>query len=222
MVYARETLFLHGSYINVRRGMKIICIGRNYSEHVKELHNEVPDDPVIFIKPKNALLLSGKPLYYPEFTDNLHYECEVVVKLNKNGKFINAKYANKYYNEVSVGIDFTARDLQERQKKKGLPWEIAKGFDSSAAVGRFLPIENLDLDNLNFELKLNDATVQKANTRDMIYNVNEIIEYASRFFTLNIGDLIFTGTPAGVGALNVYDKLEGYLQGEKLLDVDIR
>lgn len=203
--------------------MKIICIGRNYGEHAKELNNEVPDEPVIFIKPKNALLLSGKPLYYPEFTDNLHYECEVVVRLNKNGKYIQEKYAHKYYDAVSVGLDFTARDLQDKQKKKGLPWEIAKAFDNSAAVGQFIPITSeIQLNNLDFELKLNDETVQHANTKDMLFNINQIIEYTSRFFTLNIGDLIFTGTPAGVGPLNVYDKLEGYLQGEKLLEVDIR
>jgi len=202
--------------------MKIICIGRNYSEHAKELNNEVPTEPVIFMKPKNALLMTGKPLFYPEFTDDLHYECEVVVRLNKNGKFIQEKFAHKYYNEVSVGIDFTARDLQEQQKKKGLPWEIAKAFDGSAAVGSFISTDGIDLNNLDFELKINDNTVQKSNTGNMLFNVNKIIEYASKYFTLNIGDLIYTGTPAGVGALNVYDKLEGYLQGEKLLNVDIR
>jgi acylpyruvate hydrolase len=203
--------------------MKIICIGRNYSEHAKEMHSEVPEEPIIFIKPKNALLLTGKPLYYPEFTDNLQYECEVVVRLNKNGKYIQEKFASKYYNEISVGLDFTARDLQEKQKKKGLPWEIAKAFDASAAVGTFLPItDNININHLDFELKLNDNTVQSGNTKDMLFNINRIIEYASKFFTLNIGDIIFTGTPAGVGPLNVYDKLEGYMQGEKLLHVDIR
>jgi 2-keto-4-pentenoate hydratase/2-oxohepta-3-ene-1,7-dioic acid hydratase in catechol pathway len=203
--------------------MKIICIGRNYSEHAKELNNEIPDEPVIFIKPKNALIMSGKPLYYPEFTDNLQYECEVVVRLSKNGKYIQERYAHKYYNEVSVGIDFTARDLQEKQKKKGLPWEIAKAFDSSAAIGTFIPItEEMNLNSLNFELKLNGETVQKDNTKNMLFNINKIIEYASRFFTLNIGDVIFTGTPAGVGSLSVYDKLEGYLEGQKLLDIEIR
>jgi len=203
--------------------MKIICIGRNYSEHAKELNNEIPDEPVIFIKPKNALIMSGKPLYYPEFTDNLQYECEIVIRLSKNGKYIQERYARKYYNEVSVGIDFTARDLQEKQKKKGLPWEIAKAFDSSAAIGTFIPItEEMNLNNLNFELKLNGETVQKDNTKNMLFNINKIIEYASRFFTLNIGDVIFTGTPAGVGSLSVYDKLEGYLEGQKLLDIEIR
>lgn len=203
--------------------MKILCIGRNYSEHAKELNNDVPDEPIIFMKPKNALLLPEKPVYYPEFTDDLQFECEVVVKINKNGKYIQERFARKYYSDISVGLDFTARDLQQKLKKKGLPWEIAKAFDSSAAVGKFLPItDDMDIENLDFELKLNGNTVQKGNTSDMIFKINTIIEYISRFFTLNIGDMIFTGTPAGVGPVNVYDKLEGYLQGQKLLDVDIR
>ncbi|MBS1587022.1 MAG: fumarylacetoacetate hydrolase family protein [Bacteroidetes bacterium] len=203
--------------------MKIICIGRNYSEHAKELNNEVPEEPVLFMKPKNALLLPEKPLYYPEFTDDLHYECEVVVRICKNGKYIQEKFAKKYYNEVTVGLDFTARDLQQKQKSKGLPWEVAKAFDSSAAVGRFVPITpEMDLQKLDFELKLNESTVQHGNTKDMIFSINKLIEYASRYFTLNIGDLVFTGTPAGVGPVSVYDHLDGYLQGEKLLDLDIR
>jgi 2-keto-4-pentenoate hydratase/2-oxohepta-3-ene-1,7-dioic acid hydratase in catechol pathway len=203
--------------------MKIICIGRNYAEHAKELNNDVPEEPVIFMKPKSALLLADKPLYYPEFTDDLHYECEVVVKICKNGKFIQEKFARKYYSEITVGLDFTARDLQQKQKSKGLPWEIAKAFDGSAAVGQWLPITpEMNLGDLHFELKLNDETVQSGHTQDMIFNINKIIEYVSGFFTLNIGDLIFTGTPAGVGPLNVYDKLEGYLENEKLLEVKIR
>lgn len=203
--------------------MKIICIGRNYAEHAKELNNEVPDEPVIFMKPKNALLIPDKPLYYPEFTDDLQYECELVVKIHKNGKYIQERFARKYYNEISVGLDFTARDLQQRQKQKGLPWEIAKAFDASAAVGSFITLTpEMDVKNIDFELKLNDETVQHGNSRDMIFNINKIIEYISKYFTLNIGDLIFTGTPAGVGSLTVYDKLEGYINGEKLLHVDIR
>lgn len=203
--------------------MKIICIGRNYSEHAKELNNEVPDEPVIFMKPKSALLMPDKPLYYPEFTDDLHYECEVVVKINKNGKFIQEKFANKYYNEITVGIDFTARDLQEKQKKKGLPWEIAKAFDGSAAIGTFMTITpEMDLNNLDFELKINDITVQKGNTKNMLFNINQIIAYVSKYFTLNIGDLIYTGTPAGVGPLSVYDNMKGYLLGQHVLTVDIR
>jgi acylpyruvate hydrolase len=203
--------------------MKIICVGRNYSEHAKELNNDVPSEPVIFMKPKSALLLPEKPVYYPEFTDDLHYECEVVVRINKNGKFIQEKFARKYYNEVSVGLDFTARDLQQKLKSKGLPWELAKAFDASAAVGSFVLLtDEMNIQNMDFELKLNDMSVQKGNTADMLFSVNKIIEYVSKFFTLNIGDLIYTGTPAGVGPVSVYDKLTGFLNGEKLLEVDIR
>ena len=203
--------------------MKIICIGRNYAEHAKELKNDIPSEPVIFMKPKNALLLPEKPLFYPEFTDDLHYECELVVKICKNGKYVQERFARKYYEEVTVGIDFTARDLQQKQKEKGLPWEIAKAFDGSAAVGRFVPIPaDRNINDLKFELKLNDQVVQEGHTRDMIFSINKIIEYVSQYFTLNIGDLIFTGTPAGVGAVNVYDKLEGFLEGERLMEVNIR
>ena len=203
--------------------MKIICIGRNYPEHAKELKNDIPSEPVIFMKPKNALLLPEKPLFYPEFTDDLHYECELVVKICKNGKYVQERFARKYYEEVTVGIDFTARDLQQKQKEKGLPWEIAKAFDGSAAVGRFVPITaDRNINDLKFELKLNDQVVQEGHTRDMIFSINKIIEYVSQYFTLNIGDLIFTGTPSGVGAVNVYDKLEGFLEGERLMEVNIR
>jgi len=203
--------------------MKIICIGRNYAEHAKELQNEVPTDPVIFMKPKSALLVGGKPLYYPEFTDDLHYECEVVVKISKNGKYISEKFANKYYNEVSLGIDFTARDLQNKQKEKRLPWEIAKAFDGSAVVGNFAPItHDMNVNNIDFQLKLNDNIVQDGHTSDMIFTIDKIVAYVSKFFTLNIGDLIYTGTPAGVGPVTVQDKLEGYLMGEKVLEVDIK
>lgn len=202
--------------------MKIICIGRNYTEHAKELNNEVPTEPVIFMKPKNALLALDKPLYYPEFTDDLQYECEVVLKISKNGKYIQERFAKKYYNEVSLGIDFTARDLQKKLKDKGLPWELAKAFDGSAAVGKFIPIEEVNISNLNFELKLNGETVQKGNTKDMIFSIDKIIEYVSRYITLNIGDLLFTGTPAGVGPLNVYDKLEGIMDGKPVLNVEIK
>ncbi|XZF14822.1 fumarylacetoacetate hydrolase family protein [Chitinophagaceae bacterium MMS25-I14] len=202
--------------------MKIICIGRNYAAHAKELNNDVPDEPVLFMKPKNALTATDKPVYYPEFTDDLHYECEVVVKICKNGKFVSEKAASNYYNEITLGIDFTARDVQQRLKQKGLPWEVAKAFDGSAAVGRFIPIsKEINLQALPFQLKLNGETVQDGNTADMIFNINKIIEYASQFFTLNIGDLIFTGTPEGVGPVTVYDHLEGFLQGQKLLDVNI-
>lgn len=203
--------------------MKIICIGRNYADHARELNNSIPAEPVIFMKPKSALLIPDKPLYYPEFTDDLQYECELVIKISKNGKYIQERFARKYYNEISVGLDFTARDLQQRQKEKGLPWEIAKAFDASAAVGKFVPLtEDKKIQDLHFQLKLNDQVVQDGYSGNMIFGVNRIIEYVSQFFTLNIGDLIFTGTPAGVGAVNVYDKLEGFLEGEKLLEVNIR
>jgi acylpyruvate hydrolase len=203
--------------------MKIICIGRNYGAHAKELNNEIPTEPVLFMKPKSAVLLPDKPLYYPEFTDDLHYECELIVKINKNGKYIQEKFAHKYYNEVSVGIDFTARDLQEKQKQKGLPWEIAKAFDGSAAVGRFMPVTpEMNLQDLRFQLKKNGEVVQDGHTADMIFPVNKIIAYVSQFFTLNIGDLIFTGTPKGVGPVTVYDKLECYLGDQMLTEVNIR
>ena len=203
--------------------MKIICVGRNYAEHAKELNNDIPKEPVIFMKPKGALLLPEKPLYYPEFTDDLQYECEVVVKICKNGKHIQEKFANKYYDQVTLGIDFTARDLQNDLKKKGLPWEIAKGFDGSAAVGAFVPITvETDVHNLAFQLKKNDETVQDGHTRNMLFSVDKIIAYVSKFFVINIGDMIYTGTPAGVGPVQPGDKLEGILQGNKVLEVEIK
>lgn len=203
--------------------MKIICIGRNYADHAKELNNEVPDKPVIFMKPKSAMLLPKKPFYYPEFSDNIQYECELVVKICKNGKYVQEKFAHKYYDAVTVGLDFTARDLQQELKTKGLPWELAKAFDGSAAVGNFIPITpDMNLQDMEFELKKNGERVQLGQTKNMIHNINEIIEFVSHYISVNIGDLIFTGTPAGVGPINVYDKLEGYLAGEKLLNVEIR
>jgi acylpyruvate hydrolase len=203
--------------------MKIICVGRNYADHAKELKNDLPTEPVLFMKPKTAVLLPHKPLYYPEFTEDLHYECELVVKISSNGKYIQEKFAHKYYDAITLGIDFTARDLQREQQKKGLPWEIAKAFDGSAAVGTFVPLtEEIDVNNLSFRLDKNGEAVQNGNTSDMIFKVNNIIAYCSKFFTLNIGDLIFTGTPAGVGPVVVDDKLEGYLLGEKVLSVDIK
>ncbi len=203
--------------------MKIICVGRNYADHAKELNNDVPKEPVIFIKPKAALLMPEKPLYYPEFTDDLQYECELVVKICKNGKHIQEKFANKYYDQLTLGIDFTARDLQNNLKSKGLPWEIAKGFDGSAAVGTFSPITlQTNMRDISFQLKKNDELVQDGNSRDMIFSLEKIIAYVSKFFTINIGDMIFTGTPAGVGPVTPGDKLEGILMGEKVLDVEIR
>lgn len=203
--------------------MKIVCIGRNYAEHAKELSNDIPKEPVLFLKPKTALLADDKPLYYPEFTNDLQYECELVIRMCKNGKYIKEKFAHKYYSAITLGIDFTARDLQQQQKAKGLPWEIAKGFDGSAAVGRFIPLtEEMNIQALSFELKVNNETRQKGFTGDMLFSVNRIIEYTSQFFTLNIGDLIFTGTPAGVGTLSVQDELKGYLGSELLLNCMIK
>jgi acylpyruvate hydrolase len=203
--------------------MKIICIGRNYAEHAKELNNIIPAEPIIFLKPKTALLVEGKALYYPEFTNDLQYECELVVRMSKNGKYIQEKFARKYYNAMSLGIDFTARDIQQKQKEKGLPWEIAKAFDGSAAVGAFIPIEeDLNVQQLNFELKINGETRQLGHTSDMLFSIDQLIAYTSQFFTLNIGDLIFTGTPSGVGSLSVTDQLDGYLQGQRVLSCLIK
>jgi 2-keto-4-pentenoate hydratase/2-oxohepta-3-ene-1,7-dioic acid hydratase in catechol pathway len=202
--------------------MKIICVGRNYADHAKELGNQVPDEPVIFLKSKNSLLLPGNNLFYPAFTNELHYECEVVVKINKNGKFIPAYRAKNYYDEITLGIDFTARDIQDKLKKKGLPWEKAKAFDSSAAVGTFVPLSKYkSINDLNFQLFKNEELVQDGHTRHMLFNVDAIIADVSQYFSLNIGDLIFTGTPEGVGECVISDRLEGYLEEEKLLDLII-
>lgn len=203
--------------------MKIICVGRNYTAHAKELNNEVPGNPVLFLKPQTALLQPGKPCYYPDFTKDLHYECELVVKISRNGKFIQERFAHKYYEMISIGIDFTARDVQERLKTKGLPWEIAKAFDGSAAAGRFVPLNDKgQIQNLDFSLLHNGRIVQEGNSGHMVFGVDKIIAYASLFFTLNTGDLIFTGTPAGVGPVQINDRLEGFLGKEKLLETDIR
>lgn len=203
--------------------MKIICIGRNYAEHAQELNNAVPQEPIIFLKPKTALLTDGKPLFYPDFTNDLHYEGELVLRIGKNGKYIQDKFARRYYNAVTVGIDFTARDIQKKLKDKGLPWEIAKGFDGSAAVGHFINLdENQSVNDLRFELKLNGETRQLGNPNQMIFSPDKIIAYVSQFFMLNIGDLIFTGTPAGVGGLTVTDELVGYLNGQEVLTCTIK
>ena len=191
--------------------MKIICIGRNYAEHAKELNNPVPARPVVFMKPPSALLANNKPLYYPEFTKDLHYEVEVVLKVSKNGRYVQPEFAGDYYKEIALGIDFTARDLQQECKEKGQPWEIAKGFDGSAVLGKFTSISKLNLPAIEFELKKNGETVQHGNTKDMIFSFEDIIVYVSQFFKLQMGDLIFTGTPAGVGPVQIGDKLEGFI-----------
>lgn len=203
--------------------MKIICIGRNYAEHAKELHNAVPEAPVIFMKPQTALLQKGKDFYYPDFTKDLHYECELVLKICKNGKHIQEKFAHKYYTQISIGIDFTARDIQQQQKEKGLPWEIAKAFDNSAVVGNFVEVDDMRKKQpFHFRLLVNGEERQNGNTGDMLFHIDKIISYASGFFTLNTGDLIFTGTPQGVGAVAIGDKLEGYLENEKLFELFIK
>lgn len=203
--------------------MKIICVGRNYADHAKELKNEVPTEPVIFMKPKNALLQNNHPFYYPEFTDNLHYECELVLRISKNGKHIQEKFADKYYDQIGIGIDFTARDLQDKQKQKGLPWEIAKAFDNSAVVGQFMPITpELDKKDINFCLYKNKEIVQQGNTKDLLFSFDFLIAYISKYFTLNIGDLVFTGTPAGVGPVEIGDSLEAFIEDDSMLEFMIK
>jgi 2-keto-4-pentenoate hydratase/2-oxohepta-3-ene-1,7-dioic acid hydratase in catechol pathway len=203
--------------------MKIFCVGRNYTEHAKELNNEVPIDPVIFLKPKSALLLSGSQFYYPQFTNELHYEAELVLHISKNGKYINEHHAPKYYDQISVGIDFTARDLQTELKKKGLPWEKAKAWDNSAVLGRWVQVTPDILNKaINFSLRLNDVIVQQGNSGQMIFSFNRIVADISQYFALNIGDLIYTGTPSGVGECVVGDTLSGYFEDEKVFEFDIK
>lgn len=203
--------------------MKIICIGRNYVDHIEELQNERPAEPVIFIKPDSSILLKQHPFVIPEFSEDIQHEVEVIVKINKVGKYIEPKFAHKYYDEISVGIDFTARDLQTKLKEKGLPWEKAKAFDGSAVIGDFLPKSQFSsLENLTFELKNNNQTVQEGNVNKMLWKVDELIAYVSQYFTLKIGDIIFTGTPKGVAKVNPNDVLEGYLEGQKLFRIQIK
>ena len=203
--------------------MKIFCVGRNYVEHAKELGNDVPDEPVIFLKPKSAFLQPHMPFYYPEFTNELHYEAEIVLRVSKNGKYIQERHASKYYNAYTVGIDFTARDIQQQLKEKGLPWEISKAWDNSAAVGKFIDIKpGLNMNDINFCLYKNKEIVQQGNTSHMIFTFDQIVAYVSQFFSLNIGDLIFTGTPAGVGECVVGDMLEGFVENDSLLEVEIK
>ena len=202
--------------------MKIICIGRNYAKHAKELNNPIPTQPVVFLKPPSALLVNNKPLYYPEFTKDLHYEGEIVLKIHRNGKHIQPEFASRYYSEIAFGIDFTARDLQARCKEKGHPWEIAKGFDGSAAISEFIPLDGLDPSNLRFQLHKNGEVVQDGNTADMIFSFDHIIAYVSQFFRLQMGDFIYTGTPAGVGPVQIGDQIEGFIEGRKLLSCAIK
>lgn len=203
--------------------MKIICIGRNYAMHIEELQNERPAEPVIFMKPDSAILLKQHPFVIPEFSEDIHHEIEIIVKISKVGKYIDAKFAHKYYDEISVGIDFTARDLQAKLKAKGLPWEKAKAFDGSAVIGDFLPKEQFSsLENITFELTNNSKTVQISDSSYMLWKVDELISYVSQFFTLKIGDIIFTGTPEGVAAVKPDDVLEGFLEGQKLFRIQVK
>ena len=203
--------------------MKIICIGRNYAEHAKEMKSEVPTEPVFFMKPDTALLKDGEPFYYPDFTKDLHHEIEIVIKINKVGKHIDEQFANKYYDEIGLGIDFTARDLQAQCKAKGLPWEKAKAFDNSAPIGKFVAKSSLgNLDDIGFELKINGESRQIGNTKDLLFSFDKVIAYVSKFVTLKVGDLIYTGTPEGVGPVAIGDKLQGYIKDELFLEFEVK
>jgi 2-keto-4-pentenoate hydratase/2-oxohepta-3-ene-1,7-dioic acid hydratase in catechol pathway len=203
--------------------MKIICIGRNYVDHISELKNERPAEPVIFMKPDTAILPKQFPFVLPEFSNDVHHEVEILVKINKVGKYIDAKFAHKYYDEIGLGIDFTARDLQAKLKEKGLPWEKAKAFDGSAVIGDFLSKKDFSsLENINFELRNNAQVVQKGNTNQMLWNIDEIIAYVSQYFTLKTGDVIFTGTPAGVAKVSPDDVLEGFIENKQLFKIQVK
>ncbi|MBO7428295.1 MAG: fumarylacetoacetate hydrolase family protein [Paludibacteraceae bacterium] len=202
--------------------MKILAVGWNYADHCKELNpTKLPKHPVIFMKPETALLKDNKPFYLPNFSERIDYECELVVRISKMGKNISKKFASRYYDEIGLGIDFTARDLQNGFKAAGAPWEICKGFDNSAPVSEFISKEGYDINNLNFSLKKNGETVQQGNTSDMIFSVDEIIEYVSKFFTLKTGDIIFTGTPVGVGPVKINDHLEGFIEDKMMFHFDV-
>ena len=203
--------------------MKIFAIGQNYIEHNKELNSKNPLEPVVFMKPDTALLKNNKPFFIPDFTSELHYETELIIKFNRLGKNIDSIFSNRYYAEIGLGVDFTARDVQRKLKAEGKPWEISKAFDNSAAIGNFLPVTEFeDLQNISFRLDLNGKTVQIGNSSEMIFKINELVAYISRFFTIKIGDLLFTGTPAGVGKVTIGDKLEGYIFDKKMFDFYIK
>ncbi len=203
--------------------MKIICIGLNYRMHAMELGRPLPEEPVVFLKPDSAILKNNKPFFLPDFSSAIHYEAEIVIKICKLGKGIEARYASRYYDEVTVGIDLTARDIQNRNSAAGLPWELSKGFDGAAPLGEFVPLRSVwNINNLGFRLEINGRTVQQGNTADMIFTIDEIVSYVSRFFTLKTGDLIFTGTPPGVGPVKKDDNLVAYLEDEAVLDFMIR
>ncbi|MCH2225652.1 MAG: fumarylacetoacetate hydrolase family protein [Crocinitomicaceae bacterium] len=203
--------------------MKIICIGRNYADHAKEMSSPIPEEPMFFMKPDTSILRPGTPFFYPDFSSDIHYECEIVLKINRVGKKISTRFAHKYYDEIGLGIDFTARDLQKKCKEKGHPWEIAKSFESSAPISRdFISKSELDLNNLSFSLKQNETTVQQGNTADMIFNFDTLVSYVSQFMTLKKGDLIYTGTPAGVGPIAIGDILYGYIGDREMFKIRIK
>lgn len=202
--------------------MKILCVGRNYSEHAKELGNAVPENPVIFSKPDTALIKNNEPFYLPAFSNDVHHEVELVIRINKMGKQIQEKFARNYFNEIGLGIDFTARDLQQNLKGKGLPWELAKAFDGSAPLGNFILADEIDLRNIAFSLTKNENTVQSGHTSQMIFSFEKIVSFVSQYFTLKVGDLIYTGTPAGVGKVSIGDKLEGFIGDKLMLSCEVK
>ena len=203
--------------------MKLICIGRNYAQHISELKNEKPKEPVIFLKPDTAILLKKQPFFIPDFSEEVHHEVEVLVKINRVGKHIDSKFAHKYYDQIGLGIDFTARDLQQKLKEKGLPWEKAKAFDGSAVIGKWVSKSNFEnLNDLSFSLHKNNQIVQASTTQDMLWNIDEIIAYVSQFFTLKIGDIIFTGTPSGVSRVQPNDSLKGYIGEEEFFSIKVK
>ena len=203
--------------------MKLICIGRNYAQHISELKSEKPTDPVIFLKPDTAILLKKQPFFIPDFSNEVHHEVEVLIKINRVGKYIDSKFAHKYYEQIGLGIDFTARDLQQQLKQKGLPWEISKAFDGSAVIGKWVSKSSFEnLNKLPFSLLKNNETVQSATTEDMLWGIDEIIAYVSKFFTLKIGDIIFTGTPSGVGKVESNDSLKGYIGDDEFFSIKVK
>ncbi len=203
--------------------MKIFAIGQNYTEHNKELNSQHPTEPVVFMKPDTALLKNNKPFYIPDFSNDLHYEAELIIKFNRLGKNIESQFSNRYFAEIGLGVDFTARDLQRKLKAEGKPWEVCKSFDNSAVIGNFLPATDiLDIQNITFRLDINGKTVQQGNSKDMIFPIGELVAYVSRFFTIKIGDILFTGTPAGVGKVEIGDRLEGFIFDTKMIDFYIK
>ena len=202
--------------------MKIICVGKNYLKHIDELNSSKEDEPVIFLKPDTSIIQKNQPFFIPEFSNEIHYEIEIILKFNRLGKHIESKFSKKYFNQISLGIDFTARDFQNKFKERGLPWDISKGFDNSALIGDWKSIKTYDLDNLNFRLEKNGKIVQQSNSKNMIWKIDELIAYASKYFTIKIGDIMFTGTPEGVGVVSEDDILEGFIDNEKVLSVKIK